>query len=268
MKHVMFDWFGYNVSYSQRYQLIKQASFDGTALYWSNDMGNADFSLTPSLARKEGLFIDNIHTSFQNINSLWLDNLEGQEVTHYLSQCVNDCFTNQIPTMVVHLSSGNHPPKPNNLGLNRIKNLVEKAELKGINIALENLRRPDYLAYVFSHISSERLGFCFDSGHQNCFSPMLDLLLLYADRLMALHLHDNKGLLDEHQLPFRGTIDWPLIIRKIRLSNYCGSISLEVEKDQHDITSSPPEAFLQAAFTASQQLEVLYNNSPITIEKE
>lgn len=46
----------------------------------------------------------------------------------------------------------------------------------------------------FSGHSTLRLGFCFDSRHCNVFTPDVDFLSLYGDKLMALHLHENNGV--------------------------------------------------------------------------
>ncbi|MDD4111547.1 MAG: hypothetical protein PHC56_00750 [Herbinix sp.] len=86
------DWFGYGLPYKERYELIKEVGFDGVLLYWSDKFGNLDYKHNAELARREGLFVENIHISFDNINDLWLDNLSGNEITDYLIQCVDDCL--------------------------------------------------------------------------------------------------------------------------------------------------------------------------------
>jgi len=44
---------------------------------------------------------------------------------------------------------------------------------------------------------------------------------------MALHLHDNGGQHNQHQLPFDGHIDWTHVMREISNVGYQGSTSLE-----------------------------------------
>lgn len=87
------------------------------------------------------------------------------------------------------------------------------AEQKNVNIALENLRRPEYLQFVFENFQSGRLGFCYDSGHENCYAKGTGLLSLYGDKLMALNLHENDGTDDQHRIPGKGTINWDSIVR-------------------------------------------------------
>ena len=44
---------------------------------------------------------------------------------------------------------------------------------------------------------------------------------------MALHLQDNGGKHNQHQLPFDGSIDWMEVMGKIASTNYRGSTTLE-----------------------------------------
>ena len=249
----IFDWFGYEVPYRERYQLIKEVGFDGVLLYWSNEFGNMDYKHNPELARYEGLFVENIHTSFDNINDLWLDNLNGNEITDYLLQCVDDCHKHEIATMIVHLTSGDNPPNANVLCINRIKKIVERAERQCVNVALENMRKPEYLGYVFDHINSGRLGFCFDSGHQNCYSKNTDLLSLYGDKLMALHLHDNDKNSDQHRMPFDGSINWNAVMKKLTDIHYNGPTALEIVNMGYEHVRNPGE-FLAIAFERAKRL--------------
>ncbi len=44
---------------------------------------------------------------------------------------------------------------------------------------------------------------------------------------MAMHLHDNGGKHNQHQLPLDGSIDWIAVMKKISLAGYNGAVSLE-----------------------------------------
>ncbi|WP_426348981.1 sugar phosphate isomerase/epimerase family protein [Alloiococcus sp. CFN-8] len=252
----IFDWFGYEAPHQKRYELIKQAGFDGVLLYWSDEFGNVDYKHNAELARQEGLFVENIHTSFDNINDLWMDNLSGNEITDYLMQCVDDCNEYEIPTMIVHITSGECPPKANILGINRIRKITERAEQLGVNVALENLRNIENLGKVFDNIHSSRLGFCFDSGHQNYRSKNTDLLSMYGDRLMAIHLHDNDESADQHRMPFDGNINWELVMKKLTHINYKGPTALEIMNMGYEHIKESRE-FLAIAFERAKRLDAL-----------
>ena len=251
----IFDFFGYELPLKERYPLIKSAGFNGTALWWGDDFGRIDYRDSPAHARKAGLIVENVHLPYEGINNLWLDTADGEALTEYLLRCAADCADNEIPTMVMHLSSGNDPPPFNNLGMDRIKRIVEKSERHGINITFENLRKPEYLAFVLDNIESPRVGFCYDSGHDNCYYSKDDLLDRHGSRLMALHLHDNDGAADQHLLPFDGSINWPVVMKKIAASGYTGSISLEADNLGYE--NLPAEDFLRLAFERAEKLAAM-----------
>lgn len=257
----IYDWFGYELPIKERYRLIKEAGFDGVLLWWSDGFGRDcfgrnDYRNGPQIAREEGLFIENIHTPVQNQNNLWLDNLDGEALSHCYLQCVADCAEFQIPTMVVHLPDENHPY--NALGLDRIKRISEKAEQLGVNVALENLRNFSNLSYVLEQMNSLRIGFCYDCCHHNNYNSGDDLLSMYGSRLMALHLHDNGGSYAQHQLPFDGTIDWSAAMKKIAETNYTGATALEPMN--WDYKHLSPDEFLYEAFEKAKRLETLRFN--------
>jgi len=248
------QYFGCKIKSEELYPMIKQAGFDGTTLWWG-DQFDADYRKHPEIARAAGLFVENVHTPFSAINNLWSDTIEGNELTEHLLQCVTDCAEFEIPTMVMHLSSGDEPPPFNALGLDRVKRIVEKAERKNVNIALENLRRTEYLHYALENIHSTRLGFCYDSGHHHCRTPGDELPQKYGSRLMALHLHDNDSTDDQHLLPFDSTINWQATMQRIKATGYKGAITLEVVNSRHEDLS--PQEFLRIAYDRAKRLAAI-----------
>lgn len=250
----IYDWIGYEIPIKERYQLIKKAGFDGVLMWWSSDFGRGDdYRNGPKYAAEAGLLIENIHTPILCQNNLWLDNQDGETVFDTYMQCISDCKEFAIPTMVVHLPNDEHPY--NELGLSRVKKMAEKAEQLGINIAMENLWNIKNLSYILKNIDSKRVGYCYDACHHFNNKEAGDLLALYGDRLMALHLHDNKGVNNQHQLPFDGDIDWTDVMKKIVGTGYQGATALEpMNWDYHEIT---PEEFFQKAVKVARRLDML-----------
>jgi L-ribulose-5-phosphate 3-epimerase len=258
----IYDWFGYELPIKERYRLIKEAGFDGVLLWWSDGFGRDcfgrnDYRNGPQIVREAGLFIENIHTPFHVGNNLWLDNLDGEDLTDCYLQCVKDCNEFEIPTMVVHLPNDNKPY--NALGLYRIKRIAEKAEQLGVNVALENLRNFNNLSYMLEQVDSQRIGFCYDCCHHYRNYPSYDLLSMYGSRLMALHLHDYNGN-NVHRLPFDGTIDWSVAMKKIAEIGYSGSTAIEAMNwDYKDLSA---EEFLKEAFERAKRLGALKLYNP------
>lgn len=257
----IFSWFSYPLPIQDRLYLIKQAGFDAASLWWSGEDKNSQ----PEQARNIGLDIDNIHAPFHNANDFWLDKISGEDYFHTLLACVNDCSMHEIPTAVIHLTSFSMEPAITQIGIDRLKKLADFAEKKGINLAFENLNSLQHLDFIFDTIKSNRVGFCYDSGHENCNHPNADCLSRYGTRLFAVHLDDNYGDSDAHLLPYDGTVDWGKVKKKLLKCREINYWTLEVDFNPkhkqsaryHELSAS---AFLALAFKRILKLSTSEND--------
>lgn len=245
---------GYDVSFEERYKLIKNAGFDCVMLWWSDKFGRGNgYQEDVQLARNAGLFIENIHTPVHEQNYLSLDNLDGDSVFQTYLQCVTDCYKYNITTMVIHLPNDEHPI--NNLGIKRLENIINVAEEKNIQVAFENLSNISNLALVLNTFKNKNVGYCYDSCHHINYAPNDDLIRLYGNRLMALHLQDNGGKHNQHQLPFDGSVDWVNVMKKIALTGYQGATSLEPMNWNYEHLSI--QQFLDLAYQRAKIIDEL-----------
>ena len=78
-------------------------------------------------------------------------------------------------------------------------------------------------------IAGEKLfGFCLDTGHLLLLSlDVYDCIVALGDRIVALHIHDNNGVDDEHVLPYTGVLNWSRFIKGLREISYKGTINFE-----------------------------------------
>ena len=254
----IWDWFDRDTPMKERYQLISEAGFDGVLMWWSNEFGRDKFGTddylnAPEIARNAGLTIENIHAPVQYANMLWHDNFDGQGITECYLQCIRDCKSFEIPTMVLHLPNEQNPYSK--LGIDRFKNITELAEQNSINVALENLHNLSNLDFILRQIDSNRVGFCYDSGHHYRYYPEFDMLSKYGERLMALHLHDNNGSHGQHGLPFDGNIDWNEVMRNIVATGYIGNTALEPMKWDYEDFSVVE--FLDLAYKKARRLDLI-----------
>ena len=200
----------------------------------------AVFTETPPIAECDeignafcefGLSWESIHAPFKGINNIWLDNLDGDEMYKRLISAVDICSKVRVPVTVMHLSSGMNPPSVNMIGTDRFAKIIDFAGEKGVTVAFENQRMMTNIVYAMERFSScENVGFCWDTGHENCFTPGWHYMPLFGDRLVCTHIHDNNGVFnsDEHLIPFDGNIDFQSVADEIRASGYKGSVMLEV----------------------------------------
>ena len=70
---------------------------------------------------------------------------------------------------------------------------------------------------------------------------------------MALHLHDNGGQHNQHQLPFDGHIDWTRVMREISNAGYQGATSLEPMNWDYEQLSI--QQFLDLAYQKAKRLD-------------
>jgi len=253
----VYTWFGYSYPFSDLIKLIKEAGFRSVMIWWGDEFTNytGPKEQHPEITRKAGLELENAHFPFESVNDLWEDTVAGQEAFDQYSSYIDDLKQYDIPTAVVHTTGGDYPPPCNQFGIDRFKRLIEKAEKNNVNIALENVYRPEYIDSLFKNIKSDRLKYCYDSGHENCFTPGYDFLAKYGDKLAALHLHDNDGARDEHLLPFMGNVKWERIMAHLKRLGYKGPLAFEIDSQYIDVTKEyTASEYLAEAFKRGSKL--------------
>ena len=247
----IFAWFGYRLHMAQRARLIKDAGFDVVSLWWGEEEKANTGSLNdlPGIVRDSGLEIDNIHVPFEDCNSFWSEaEKDRQNILHKYFTWLNDCATHNIPKMVMHLTEGPNPPKPNESGIATIKHLVKAAEDRNVILAVENTQCTQHLDFVFSRIDSPHLAFCYDSSHDFLWGIQPgEILDKWAGRLATIHLSDNDGQEDRHWLPGTGIVNWQKIGLVFPIETYTGPFLLEVLPKQNGHKQSA-EAYVAAAY--------------------
>lgn len=129
--------------------------------------------------------------------------------------------------------------------------LVELAERKGINIAIENCPlmqnwaiAPDLWASMFDRLDSSRLGLVYDPSHLiwlmvDPYAPLAE----FAGRIFAIHAKDTHidtkrlarvGILSDfswwsYRIPGRGDIDWTRFMGVLMHIEFSGPITIEHE---------------------------------------
>lgn len=202
-----------------------------------------------------------MHAPFDHINDMWKDGEAGDRMLSELIASVYRAAKVGCPVVVVHLSSGNNPPTITDIGRARYQILVEYAAAKGVKIAFENQRKLFNLAWAFEYFKdAPHVGFCWDCGHEGCFTQGIEFMPLYGDKLIAVHLHDNSGKRDEdlHLLPFDGALDFGRIANRLRSSTYGGPITLEVfDTNNHAYDFITPAVFLEKAAMVAKRLRLM-----------
>lgn len=149
-----------------------------------------------------------------------------------------------------------------------IRSIAPMAKEMDITICVENLytgsgtylfegpccdasKAVERMERINDEYGAEVLGFCFDTGHANLVGlDFEDFLGKLGDHLKVLHIHDNDGVADLHQLPFTftktrenlATTDWGGFIRGLRNIGFDKVLSFETAPV---LTTFPKEMKLQ-----------------------
>lgn len=207
---------------------IQKAGFQYVFIQWYNREWNPTQEEQLAYIRRKGLHVIFAHLGYQNINDLWLDTEDGNHLVERYKNDIRICKENRIPMVIMHLTGKSDAPKYNEMGIKRLREIVEYAKSLDIKVAFENTKHKGYLEYVTENIKDENAGICFDAGHYHVyFDDDLDFTK-WKDRIFAVHLHDNDKSGDLHLIPFDGTIDWQKIIAELKHCNYNGPITLEL----------------------------------------
>ncbi len=257
MKKGIFSWFGYVLPMAERFAMIRAAGFTSVMLWWGGefDRDPGEYLTHPALARSCGLEIENAHLPYLAANELWT----GGAFERLLLDAIQHCAARGVPVLVAHVSEGASPPAPTQRGFDTLLRAAELCERLDVRLALENVRESRHLDCALAHVDSEKVGFCYDIGHSRAvYGREHHLLKRYADRLMALHLHDNDGSGDQHRLPFDGDVDWESFARILPTTAYTGALTLEADQqDWQNPDRITPEAYLAEAFARACRLEAL-----------
>lgn len=234
--------------------LVKQCGFDCIFT------GVPAIKQIPEMRRmleEQGIEWETIHAPFGHMNDMWLEGEAGDIMLRELINSVDVCVMAGAKIAVVHLSSGEKAPPVTDIGRRRFTELVEYAATKGITIAFENQRKLSNLAWAFETFPADsNVAFCWDCGHENCFTPGREYMPLFGKRLICTHIHDNTGVFDSdnHFIPFDGAMDYERVARQIRESGYEGSLMLEVGGNSERYADMSVEEFMERAAAAVKKL--------------
>lgn len=210
-----------------------------------------------------GLQYEALHAPFDNINEIWFSGNDAQRVVDRICGAIDLAQQNQVPIVVIHLSSGEHCPHVTDAGLKNIDVLVQFAKERGVTLAIENQRKLGNISTVLEIYGKDsNVGFCWDVGHEACFAHGKEYMPLFSDRCVLTHIHDNNCLynIDEHLIPFDGLIDFRHTADVIHNANYQGTLMLELDlphEGSDKYRALNLEQFVSKAYAAINRLRII-----------
>ena len=208
-------------------------------------------------AAQEGIAINQMHMPYP----IYVPGADG-ELNDYLREVVASksialCSFFQCPYIVMHgykvaryLGSESREWEQTEKFLDTI---LPMAKEMGITICIENLydsvgghliegpccnanKAAERIDRINDKYHAEVLGFCFDTGHANLIGVDFEnFITILGHRLKVLHIHDNDGRQDLHQIPFtftatrenKSSTDWEGFIRGLRNIHFDAVLSFE-----------------------------------------
>lgn len=154
-----------------------------------------------------------------------------------------------------------------------IEHLRLFAKERGVRLLLENtvseLGNPAHLMEFLSYTRLDDVGICFDAGHAHLTGGALEGLDTLKDRMVTVHLHDNRGEKDEHRLPMQAApgqaesgktgIDWSRLMAELARAG-AGSDGLcsfiELQHEQATLLEARDAASRLRGMEAGKEVEV------------
>lgn len=181
--------------------LFREHSFE--YIHWCDDWDNdtlysvEEISHFKRLLKDAGILCQDVHgasTSKYRIYSLDAECRRGYRAL--LENRVRLCAELGGDCVVVHppRSEGGEFELKLESAIETLRGVQKLCQELGIRLAVENCYKGDefFLDSLLSVFEPEFLGICFDSGHANIHGNV-DIVFKYRKRLLATHLHDNKG---------------------------------------------------------------------------
>lgn len=182
---------------------------------------------------------------------------EDKDYLHMVAEkSILICAALHAPYLVVHPFKLSYPLgklEEYKENMEFFQSLIPSVKKHGVKICLENLydgfggricegvcadpyQAAEYVDKLNQAAGEECFAFCFDTGHANILGKnMKEMISVLGNRIKAVHIHDNDGIRDLHQLPFTFTkelagevsTDWNGFLCGLREIGYSGVLSFE-----------------------------------------
>lgn len=207
-----------------------------------------------AVAKEEGLEFSQIHAPYPLL--VYGREEDSEYLRMVAEKSIAVCAALKAPYIVIHpfkLACYLGEQEEYRKNIEFFRTLIPAAKYFKVRICMENLydningklcqgvcsdfyRAVNYIDELNQLADEECFAFCFDTGHANLFNKNMEKGICLLDkRLQVLHLHDNDGIADLHQMPYTFTkelageaaTDWAGVIKGLKKIRYNGVLSFE-----------------------------------------
>lgn len=243
---------------------------EGTADRWLDQLAAA--------ARAAGLVWVQAHGPMFN---MFGDTPRDHRLRALCVPCLRACGRLGVPWMVLHPDvfagpfDAAHRRAILDGNLAFFRGLLPECEKHRVGLALENIfddaardagrnagrwygAVPDELCELLDAFQHPLVGACWDTGHARIMNlDQRAAIAALGRRLKVLHVQENDGLNDDHQLPFtngpRG-VDWSAVTAGLRAARYEGAFTYEVHNAFRAVPAALWDHLLRYSVEVARQL--------------
>lgn len=245
------------LNYEGLLPMAKEIGFDG----FFSDEQYANFFDKMNIIRKAAdelsLEYETSHSTIPGCQTIWSNGVAGDDYINLLKNNIDNCHKLSVPIVVIHVQPDFNNDPCFETGIQRLETIVRYAEEKNVKIAFENINSSEYLFHTLEYFNNSNVGFCYDCGHEACYTPNVRYLRKIGSRLICTHIHDNDKKSDLHLIPFDGKIDFAEICNELKDCNYKGNITLELCCSEKYKSSLSEFDFLKKSYAAAQKIRNL-----------
>lgn len=222
----------------------------GPEIYFSGDaldlLGPESAGTTAEAIRSAGIATTTFHAPFNDIGPGARDREIRRITVHRLRQTISLAPLFRPRGIVMHGGYSNwlfdFEPEAWLKGATRtFSEVAEAAECAGVDVYLENVfdEVPDHLLRLRDAVGSKKLGFCFDAGHAFLFSrlPIQQWIKAFGPDLREMHIHDNRGLRDDHLPAGEGSINFRGVLLSADDAGLSPILTVEPHRQDHFLRS-------------------------------
>ena len=137
--------------------------------------------------------------------------------------------------------------------------LAEACEDVGVRLTIEVIPNalstaPAVLDWLRGDLALGHAGVCLDVGHAHMTGGVVDAIETLSGDIVTTHLHDNRGSVDDHLIPFHGSIDWTATLLALAKVGYAGPLMFELP-DHGDVDRT-----LRDATAARERIQAILDD--------
>ena len=243
------DNFYYGEDGKTQYTLIKEHGFDCIDYEALCDVHGVRYTCSEAelkvMLTEEKLAAEAAGIGISQVHGPWYVDDATEELRAFNLNCMKRCVIgtydlgckNMVvhPVMPYHWNKEDDPAWAYALNAEYFGKVCDFAADYGVHICLENMPTANHSVGTLSQVADfvremnrPNFDICMDTGHANITrEDVFDGMRKAGDKLTVLHIHDNRGHMDEHRFPYTGTFDWDTFKKTLVEIGFGGVYSLE-----------------------------------------